>query len=174
MKATDVSEHGLQSVRRFTSDAEALDIFDVIPKRPDLHKAFDFTLCWGVLIHTHDPKLAFANAAATVKEGGALYMSVYAPTYHASDFVRTARRHYHRDLRTPEERLAFAYELTEKCNNGSRDNAINELDMLNTFYNWTIEESTIRRWCADNGFKEVLFLNREDPDLCHHHVLAKK
>jgi hypothetical protein len=95
---------------------------------------------------------------------------VYAPTYHASELVRNARLHYHRTLRSFEERLAFAYELT----NGNTANAINELDMLNTFYNWTIEPETIRGWCRENGFSEPVFLNRADPNLCHHHVLATK
>ena len=170
VKSADVSPHALKSVRRFNPDVEELSVFDILPERPDLHHAFDTVLCWGVLIHVHDPKLGFANAAAAVKPGGHMYFAVYAPTYHASDTVRSARKRYHRDLKTFDERLAYAYELT----NRDPDNAINYLDMLNTFYDWTVDEQTIRKWCADNGFNEPIFLNRHDPNLCHHHVPVQK
>ena len=170
VKATDVSEHGLISARRFTDDVERLDLFDVLPHRPDLHAAFDFTLNWGVVMCTHDPRLAFANVAATVKPGGSLYVMVYAPTYHVSDYVLNARRHYHRVLRTPDERARYVDELAGE----DRDNRINYHDMLHTFYNWTITETTIERWCAEEGFAPPVFLNAAEPNKCGHHVLARK
>jgi SAM-dependent methyltransferase len=170
VKATDVSEHGLASTRRFTGDVEYLNLFDIIPARPDLHSAFDFTLCWGVVMCTHDPRLAFANVARTVKPGGSLYCMVYAPTFHASEYVLKARRRYHRELHTPEERFAYVYELA----GDDRDNAINYHDMLNTFYNWTIDEDTVKAWCRSNGLSEPVFLNANEPHKSTHHVLAVK
>ena len=101
VKSTDVSRHALLSTSRFNRDVEELDLFDILPKRPDLHEAFDFTLCWGVLMCTHDPRVAFANAAKTVKPGGELYVMVYAPTYHNSEFVVSNRKFYHQHLTTP-------------------------------------------------------------------------
>jgi 2-polyprenyl-3-methyl-5-hydroxy-6-metoxy-1,4-benzoquinol methylase len=170
VKAVDVSEHGLRSARRFTRDTEHLDLFDIIPKREDLHLAFDFTLCWGVIMCTHDPRLAFENVARTVKPGGQLYCMVYAPTYHASEFVLRSRRRYHRELKTAEERAAFLDELTAN----DRENTINYQDMLNTFYNWTISEATLEGWCSANGFSKPVFLNATEPHKAAHHILASK
>jgi 2-polyprenyl-3-methyl-5-hydroxy-6-metoxy-1,4-benzoquinol methylase len=170
VKAVDVSEHGIRSARRFTKDVEKLNLFDILPKRPDLHSTFDFTLCWGVVMCTHDPKLAFENVARTVRPGGELYCMVYAPTYHASEFVLSSRRHYHRELHTAEQRRAFVDELTAN----DRENAINYQDMLNTFYNWTIDEGTLEGWYAANGFSQPVFLNAAEPHKGAHHILGRK
>src|SRR5260370_13211300 len=120
VKSTDVSRHALLSTSRFNRDVEELDLFDILPERPDLHEAFDFTLCWGVLMCTHDPRVAFANAAKTVKAGGELYIMVYAPTYHNSEFVLSNRPFYHHHLNTPEQKLDYSSKIST-----SPDNAIN-------------------------------------------------
>src|SRR5262249_25888060 len=75
VKSVDVSEHGLASVKRFNPDVERLDLFD-LGHRSDLHERFDFAICWGVLMSTHDPKVAFENVAKTVRSGGGLYLMV--------------------------------------------------------------------------------------------------
>lgn len=168
--STDVSEAGLASTRRFNADAQNVGLFEIGEARPDLVGAFDFTLCWGVIMCTHDPKVAFEKAASTVRRGGAIYIMVYAPTYHSGDFVTQARYKYHREMNTPEERAAYLAELAK----GDEDNMINYLDMLNTFYNWVIDEETIRGWCASNRLGEPLFLNAEEPHKCGHHVLIKR
>lgn len=67
--SVDVSEHALLSTKRFNPNTSKLDIFDMLT-RTDLHQAFDFTLCWGVVMCTHNPKSAFQNVATTVKPGG--------------------------------------------------------------------------------------------------------
>jgi SAM-dependent methyltransferase len=170
VKSVDLSEHGLQSTLRFNSDVERLDLFDVIPNRSDLHEAFDFTLCWGVVMCTHDPLLAFENVVKTTRPGGEIYLMVYAPTYHASEYVLTARRRFHQECRTDQEKLDFAYALAGE----DRANAINYLDMLNTFYNWTINEATIQGWCKLLGLNEPLFLNAAEPHKGAHHVLITK
>jgi len=170
VKSVDMSEHGLQSTRRFNTDVEKLDLFDILPQRPDLHEAFDFTLCWGVVMCTHDPLRAFENVVRTTKPGGEIYIMVYAPTYHASDYVLNARRRFHRECRTDQEKLDFVYELAGE----DRANAINYLDMLNTFYNWTIDEATIQGWCKRFGLGEPVFLNADEPHKGAHHVLIRK
>jgi len=170
VKATDVSESALQSVSRFTKDFERLNLFDILDRRADLHGAFDFTLCWGVIMCTHDPKLAFENVARTVAPGGSMYAMVYAPTYHVSDFVMSTRKHYHRVLKTADERADFVKELTKD----DRENAINYHDMLNTFYNWTITDSTLESWFQRAGFNPPIFLNRNEVNKCGHHVLSTK
>jgi 2-polyprenyl-3-methyl-5-hydroxy-6-metoxy-1,4-benzoquinol methylase len=169
VKSTDVSRHALQSISRFNKNAEELDLFDILPKRRDMHQAFDFTLCWGVLMCTHDPRLAFANAAKTVKRGGEIYVMVYAPTYHTSDFVVENRKVFHDNLASPQEKLEYAYRISD-----SPENAINLLDMLNTFYNWTIEEETVHNWFAEFGFSEAITLNRDEPSKCAYHVWGRK
>lgn len=168
VKSVDVSEHALKSTQRFNRDVEALDIFDV-PSRTDLLGAFDFVLCWGVLQHTHDPRLAFENVASTVKSGGTLYVMVYAPTYHASNDVREMRRKFHRDCQTAEEKLQFVNTVSADPNN-----AINYMDMLNTFYNWTIPEDVVHGWFRDCGFENIITLNKGEPHNCAWHVVGVK
>lgn len=168
VKSIDVSEHGLQSTRRFNDDVEKIDVFE-LADRHDLHETFDFVICWGVIMCTHDPKLAFDLVASTVKPGGELYIMVYAPTFHASDFVTQNRERYHRQHTTFESKLAFAYQLSDDPRN-----AINLLDMLNTFYNWTIPEAVVHAWYRDNGFEDIVTLNRNEVHNCGWHVLGRK
>lgn len=102
---------------------------------------------------THDPLRAFKNIVRTIKADGEIYIMVYAPTYHCSDYVLNARRRFHRECRTDQEKLEFVYELAGE----DRANAINYLNMLNTFYNWTIDEATIRGWCKRFGLSKPVF-----------------
>jgi len=169
VKSVDVSEHALQSTRRFNEDVEKLDIFSIIREREDLHAAFDMTICWGVVMCTHDPKLAFENVARTVKPGGELYTMIYAPTYHLSEPVVNARRHYHTNLHSLEDKLAYAYEVSDVP-----ENAINGFDMLNTFYNWVVPEEVVHNWYRRAGFEDVITLNRNEPHNCAWHVLGTK
>ncbi|MCW2240996.1 class I SAM-dependent methyltransferase [Azospirillum canadense] len=169
VKSTDVSQHGLLSTRRINDDVDELNLFDILEKKPNLQSAFDFTLCWGVLMCTHDPYLAFRNVASTVRPGGHFYTMVYAPTYHSSEFVLNARRRFHQEARSNEEKLAFAYKLSDVP-----ENAINLLDMLNTFYNWTIPEEVVTDWYRKAGFEDIVVLNKHEPHNCGWHVLGKK
>ena len=168
VKSVDVSAHGLRSVRRFNDDVERVNLFE-IADRPDLHDRFDFALAWGVCMSTHDPALAFANAAATVRPGGGLYVMVYAPTYHNSPAVLTQREHYHRRLTTPAERLDYVSAIAT-----DPANAINYLDMLNPFYNWVIEEETIHGWFRRCGFTNVVTLNGSEGTPVAYHVFGTK
>jgi hypothetical protein len=118
---------------------------------------------------THDPKLAFQNVASTVRPGGSLYIMVYAPTYHASEPVREMRRRFHRECRTIEEKIDFVFGVAEDPNN-----AINYMDMLNTFYNWTIPEEVARKWFADSGFTNITTLNKAERHNGAWHVLGQK
>jgi 2-polyprenyl-3-methyl-5-hydroxy-6-metoxy-1,4-benzoquinol methylase len=169
VKSVDVSPHALRSTRRFNRDVEELNLFNILEQRRDLHEAFDFTLCWGVVMCTHDPRLAFENVCHTVKPGGQLYVMVYAPTYHNSPFVLESRKHYHTQLRTGEERLRYAYEIADRP-----ENAINLLDMLNTFFNWTVEENVIQNWYQSNGFTDIITLNKDETNKCAYHMLGTR
>lgn len=168
--AIDVSRHGLLSTKKFIDDVRELSLFDIPTASPSLHKAFDFSICWGVIMCTHDPKTAFELAASTVKKGGHLYIMVYAPMgMHGSERVLAWRKQYREQCRTFEEKLNFAYSISR-----IPEDAINRLDMLNTFYNWVIDEPTIINWFQQNGFDEIIFLNKDEQRKCAHHVLAKK
>ncbi len=168
VKSVDVSEHSLQSVRSFNTDVERVDLFD-IPQLSHLCGAFDFTICWGALMHTHDPRLAFDNVAKTVGHDGELYIMVYAPTYHNNADVLAHRKHYHRNLKTFAEKLAYVYEMADRP-----ENAINYLDMLNTFYNWVVPEETIHNWFRVNGFTEVVTLNAHEKLPVAFHVFGRR
>jgi 2-polyprenyl-3-methyl-5-hydroxy-6-metoxy-1,4-benzoquinol methylase len=167
VKSIDVSEHGLASVRRFNHDVERVNLFDIAHRR-DLHDQFDFALAWGVVMSTHDPAVAFANAARTVRPGGALYVMVYAPTYHNSPNVLAHRAHYHK-LRSAEEKLRYVYGVAH-----DPSNAINCMDMLNPFYNWVVEEETIHGWFAQHGFVNVVTLNASEKEPVAYHVFGTK
>jgi SAM-dependent methyltransferase len=168
VKSVDVSEHGLASVKRFNQDVEQLNLFD-IATRQDLHGRFDFALAWGVVMSTHNPAVAFANAAMTVRPGGGLYVMVYAPTYHNSLEVLERREHYHRRLRSADERLNYVYAIAD-----DPGNAINYMDMLNPFYNWVVEEKTIHTWFHDHGFVNVVTLNASEQEPVAYHVFGTR
>ena len=168
VKSIDVSKHGLESTRRFNPDAERLSLFE-LPSRADLHHAFDFTICWGVVMCTHDPKKCFEAVAQTVKPGGELYIFIYAPTYHSSPQILEWRREYHRTCRTFEEKLDFAYRISDRP-----ENCINQLDMLNTLYNWVIPLEVANGWFEAAGFETPTLLNRRESNMCGHHLRAKR
>jgi hypothetical protein len=165
-----MAEHGLTSTRRYNADTEKLNVFDIVAQRPDLHGAFDFTLCWGVVMCTHDPQVAFANAAATVKAGGALYTMIYAPEgMHNSATVLAHRRYYHTALVSIEAKLAYAAAIVEEPGQ-----VLGYLDMLHTFYNWVVPEAVIYGWYRRHGFQNVITLNAAEPAKCAYHVLGTK
>jgi SAM-dependent methyltransferase len=169
VKSVDVSEHGLIATRRINDDVDYLNLFDIIDKRQDLHEHFDFTMCWGVVQHTHNPKLAFENVAGTVASHGELYTMIYAPGYHNSEEINNHRKYFHKELHTNEEKLQYAYDISD-----SPENCINQFDMLNTFYNWVIPEEVIYNWYRTKGFDNVITLNAQDQDKCAFHIIGKK
>ena len=79
------------------------------------------------------------------------------------------REHYHKNLKSFEEQLEFAYSISEDPRN-----TINYLDMLNTFYNWVIEEKTVHEWFKRNGFIDVITLNRNEKHNCAWHIRGIK
>lgn len=169
VKSVDVSAHGLKSTKRFNDDVEYLNLFDILETRPDIHRAYNFTICWGVIMCTHDPKLAFRNIAATARPGGELYTMTYCPGYHDSLDITNHRKHYHRNLTTKQEKLEYAYKISD-----IRDNCINQLDMLNTFYNWVVPEEVVYGWYEENGFSDVLTLNSAEKYKCANHILGRR
>lgn len=169
VKSTDMSQHGLQSTRQFNDDVEELDLF-AIPRRSDLQARFDFTICWGVIMHTHDPRAAFDAVAATVAPGGELYTMIYAPEgMHNSPEVREHRRVYHRELSDAEQKFEYAKKIA-----GKSGNVLGHLDMLNTFYNWVVPESVIHNWYRTHGLDDVVTLNAHEQPKCAYHVVGRK
>jgi SAM-dependent methyltransferase len=188
--SVDISESAVNSVRRFNDRVMRTSIMTFIHDYPEFRDRFDFTVFWGVAMHTHDPLQAFLNAAGTVKRGGTLYMMVYAPEgMHGTSITNYQRRKFHR-LKTVEERLGFVdkvyhrkwdsdYPLVENLKNALRNirrlpkgSKIGALDMLEPFYNWVIPWEVIQGWMQKGRFKDVRFLNEFELDRCAYHVLG--
>ena len=170
VKSIDISETALASTRRFNNDAERLDLFDILDMRPELHDAFDLTICRELLTRTHDPLTAFRNVACTVKPGGDLYLVLYASTTHCDPYVLDARHRFHIDLTTNEERLNYIYHLA----GNDRINAVNYQRLVGAQYKWILDEETIRGWCDKYGFSLPQFLNATVRHKFSHHVLIHK
>ena len=85
------------------------------------------------------------------------------------DYIVKIIKHYHTELKTFEERLEFAYSISE-----DPKNVINYLDMLNTFYNWVIPEDVVHNWFSEAGFEDVITLNRNEKHNCAWHVRGIK
>lgn len=94
---------------------------------------------------------------------------VYAPTYHSSDAVREMRRKFHRECRTAEEKIDFVFNVAE-----DPANAINYMDMLNTFYNWTVPEKVVHEWFRRAGFTEVVTLNKDERYNAAWHIIGRR
>ncbi|MGE4290659.1 MAG: class I SAM-dependent methyltransferase [Desulfovibrio sp.] len=77
--STDISASALEATSRYNPNIREVDVMQIPQKTPDLMGQFDFTNFWGVAMCTHDPKVAFENAASTVAPGGSIFLMVYAP-----------------------------------------------------------------------------------------------
>ena len=164
----DATESAIASVKRFNPDSRVMSLFD-IENDPSLVGAYDFVLCWGVMMHTHDPARAFRSVSKAVKQGGAMYVMLYAPEGMHNDPENVRKRqHYHRTLATREERIAFAYACA-----GDPAQALGWYDLLNPFYNWVVPEPVIHGWFRQHGFILVQTLNTT-VERCAHHVMARK
>jgi SAM-dependent methyltransferase len=189
--STDLSASALASVSRFNPNTREVDLMTLPEQHPDLVGAFDFTNCWGVVHHTHDPLKAFQVAAGTVAPGGALYLMVYAPSgIHAQPLTNRQRKIFHA-IDNVEERLAFVervwrrewdwrYPLIDNLKNRAhnflgRDKGylLGVMDMLSPQYNWVIPRDTVFGWMRSAGFQEVIHLNHGQQNPCAHHVLGR-
>ena len=93
---------------------------------------------------------------------------VYAPTLHNSPEILKYRKHYH-SLNTFDEKLAYAYSIADKP-----ENAINYLDMLNTFYNWVVLEETVHHRHHANEFMDAITLDASEKTPGSYHILGRK
>ncbi|MBG0776944.1 MAG: class I SAM-dependent methyltransferase [Desulfovibrionaceae bacterium] len=188
--STDISASALQATSKFNENVREVDVMRIPQATPDLVGRFDFTNFWGVAMCTHDPKLAFENAASTVAPGGSLYLMVYAPCgIHGTELTNIQRRIFH-SLENVEDRLAFVGKVWERKWDGryplksnilnalynlrglDRGYKIGVLDMLAPYYNWVIALETIVDWMNKAGFAKVVHLNDDDPEPCAFHVLG--
>ncbi|WP_022663491.1 class I SAM-dependent methyltransferase [Paucidesulfovibrio longus] len=189
--STDISQSALKATSRFNSNVRELDIM-TLPDHPEMHGQFDFTNFWGVAMCTHDPRLAFENAASTVAPGGSMYLMVYAPDgIHGTRLTGIQRKIFH-SLNSVEKRLAFVdkvwakkwdwrYPLMDNYQNlrfnmsgatEGRGHKIGVLDMLSPAYNWVITLDTVNNWMRKAGFQQVLHLNSKEKTPCAYHVLG--
>ncbi len=190
--SVDVSESGLASTSQFNPNVLRANILKLRDEHPELVGQFDFANLWGVAMCTHDPKEAFASAAAMVKDGGAIYLMVYAPEgIHNRRLTLAQRKRFH-ELDSVEERLAWVdrvqsrcwdshYALTDNLLNVTRNlrglpkgSKMGVLDMLEPVYNWVIPLEVVHDWMAANGFSQVTVLNPHQQNKAAHHVLGVK
>jgi SAM-dependent methyltransferase len=190
--SVDISESAIASTRQFNSQVLRTNILKLPEEYPELIGQFDFANLWGVAMCTHDPKAAFASAAAMVAPGGALYLMVYAPEgIHDRPLTNIQRRRFHQ-LQSVEDRLAWVdkvhdrswdshYALKDNLLNLSRNlrglpkgNKMGVLDMLEPFYNWVVPLAVIEGWMSENGFTQVTVLNPDQSNKAAHHVLGRK
>jgi SAM-dependent methyltransferase len=188
----DMSRSALESVRRFNENVQEVDIMRIPSHHSELVGRFDFANFWGVAMCTHDPAKAFNAAASTVKDGGSLYLMVYAPEgMHGTEVVNRQRMAFNR-LQTVNERLKYvdhvhnrewdwSYPLTTNIRNiGARvlrrpkSSKIGILDMLEPFYNWVIPLDVVYGWMKKSGFQKVTHLNEFEKPACAYHVLGEK
>jgi SAM-dependent methyltransferase len=159
----DVSPVAVEVVRTINPNSFEADVYDLLGNRT-YAAAFDFALAWGVLMHTHDPRLAFLNAASTVRRNGSLYAYVYSEHgFHASPHFNVVRKTFH-GFATFEERIAFA-ERTLPAGTVPGTNVRNLLGWYHAlcpFYNWTIPLEVVTNWYLDYGFRNIALLNRRE------------
>ncbi|MCG8466710.1 MAG: class I SAM-dependent methyltransferase [Gemmatimonadetes bacterium] len=189
--SVDISEHALESVRRFNDQVFKANILELCQTYPDLEAAFDYTNLWGVAHHTHDPRAAYMSAARTVKPGGSMYIMVYSPEgLHNTPLIHGYRRAFF-NMDSAEERIQLVraiatrkwhpvIPLEMRAKNIVKNllkkpywgTIIGMLDVLMPWYNWTIPLEVALGWFEDAGFQDVTVLNDGHPNRVAHHILG--
>lgn len=188
----DMSPSGLASVSRFNPTTRQVNVMRLREEHPDLVGQFDFANFWGVAMCTHDPKVAFMNAASTVRPGGYLYLMVYAPEgIHGTKLTLAQRTHFHK-LTTVSDRLEYVdrvydrrwdaalplgHNVTNVIRNALRwpkGSKIGWLDLLEPTFNWVIPLSVAKSWFAQAGFSEPTLLNKSQSPKCAFHLLGQR
>lgn len=188
----DMSASALESVSRFNPKTLSADVTRLTDDHPNLKSAFDFANLWGVAMCTHDPRHTFMQAASTVRQGGTLYLMVYAPrALHDRPLTNIQRQRFH-SLQTIEARLRYVDHVWNRrwdraypvrCNienllanitGQPKGGKVGVLDMLEPFYNWVIPMDVIQGWMRAAGFGRTIWLNEYEPEhlRCAFHVLG--
>lgn len=189
--SVDISEHAIKSVSSFNPNTLRTDITKLTDDHPELIGQFDFANVWGIAHHTHNPKQTFANAAKTLRGGGALFTMIYAPEgIHGKKITNLQRKKFH-SLSTVEERLKYVDDVFNRTPDWSyyplynnlrmvvsnllgRDKGgkVGTLDMLEAWFNWVVELDTIKKWVKEAGFESFVVTNEFESPKCAYHMLA--
>lgn len=188
----DASPSALESTRRFNPNTFACDIMYLPEEHPKWINGFDFVNCWGVVMCTHDPLKAFLSVSAMVREGGYLYLMVYADGgLHHQPLTNLQRKIFH-SLKSEDERVWFVEHVYNRrwdwryplrinlehvyanLRGFHKGTLIGVLDMLEPYYNWVIPWGVIEGWSKKGGFREVKRLNHQEHKPCAYHVLFRK
>lgn len=190
--SVDISASAVESTGRHNPNTFRADLMDLTASHPEWVGAFDFACFWGVAMHTHDPRRAFASAASTVSPTGAIYLMVYAPEGLHGDPLTVQQRKAFHALDTVEARLAYvehvyhrrldpAYRLRDNWRNLLRTvrgtpkgGRVGVLDMLEPYYNWVIPWDVVAGWMRAEGFTKVTLLNERESPKCAWHVLGQR
>ena len=138
----DISRRAVESCRKINPQTYRADLMDLTP-----NPKFDFVLCWGVLHHLPDPRLAFKRAASQVRSGGILHIMVY---HKKTQRIYEEGRRIWRKLKT-EEKLGLCKRMVEKHGG----NLHGWWDAFNPEYNWSFEPKEIKKWFKQEAFKKI-------------------
>ncbi len=190
--SVDVSKSALEATRRFNPNTQYCDLMNMPEVHPEWVGTFDFVNFWGVAMCTHDPLKAFLSAAAMVKDGGYLFLMVYADGgLHHQPLTNLQRKIFH-SLSSVEERLRFVEHVFHRrwdwryplrvnlehlyanLRGFHKGTLVGVLDMLEPWYNWVIQWQVIEGWREKGGFREARLLNPKEERRCAYHVLFRK
>jgi SAM-dependent methyltransferase len=190
--SVDVSPSALESTRRFNPNTYYANVMTLPEDHPEWRGSFAFVNFWGVAQHTHDPLKAFLSVASMVKEGGYLFLMVYADGgLHHQPLTNLQRKIFH-SLQTVQERLDFVEHVFNRrwdwryplriniehvyanLRGFHKGTLVGTLDMLEPWYNWVIPWQVIEGWTKKGGFSEARLLNPKEVGRCAYHVLFRK
>ena len=144
----DISPEAVAKCQQINPRARVADI-QVLEPNP----SYDFVLCWGVLNHVPDPRLAFSRVSSQVrKDGGMLHIMVY-----------------HKDTQKPYEegRKAWPNLTLEQrlmmCEEKARTvggDIHGWFDAFNPTYNWSFAEQEPAKWFVEEGFEDVRLVTK--------------
>ena len=160
--------------------------YDNVGRRPNVHLVqadvfalpfrdgiFDLAYAIGVLHHTPDPAAAFARMAATVKQGGAAAVYLYARygwAHRASDLIRVITTRLPHSImlalaavaipayylyRLPGIGKVFALLCPMSSHPDWRWRWLDTFDWYTPQYQWKFLYPEVFRWFRANGFRDV-------------------
>ncbi|MBI2184730.1 MAG: class I SAM-dependent methyltransferase [Thaumarchaeota archaeon] len=145
----DVSERAVEACRKINDNAYVGDLMRLEPT-----KAYGFVLCWGVLHHTSDPRVAFNKVSAQVTPNGILHVMLY---HKDTQGIYKKHRQKWKTL-TEEERVNYVRRLAEERGG----DAHGWYDALNPEYNWSFSEKEIICWFKEEDFANIRLITKHN------------
>lgn len=138
----DASEEAIKRCRNVNSRAYVFDLMKLVP-----NPTYEFVLCWGVLHHLPEPRVAFRKVASQVETNGILHVMVYHKQ--TQKIYEEGRRAW--PTLKKEQRMRLCEEMIKKHGG----NLHGWWDAFNPRYNWSYEPKEIKRWFQEEDFKDI-------------------